>query len=106
MLVWFMSIKSPVITMMFGVFSEIVCNSFVFPAPNSALCKSDTCAILYPENPAGIRSLETLMVFTISAVFPHAVHIISASSTVSTQSRTNRLFVFSAFIAVLIPPKC
>ena len=38
--------------------------------PNSALCRSDTCAIRNPENAIGIRLLEIFMLLTVNAVFP------------------------------------
>ena len=40
---------------------------------NSALCKSDTCAIRKLEKADGMRSLEILTILTINAELPHIV---------------------------------
>ena len=69
------STKSPVITIMSGLLSDSNSSSFLFPFPNSALCKSDTCAIRNPENAVGIRLLEIFMLFIVNAVLPHIVQM-------------------------------
>lgn len=63
------------ITMISGAFSDSICNSSVLFSPNSALCKSDTCAILKPENESGIWLPEMVTLLAINAVLPHIVHI-------------------------------
>ena len=45
----------------------------VLLSPNSALCKSDTCAIRKLEKADAMRSLEILTILTINAELPHIV---------------------------------
>ena len=80
----FASIRSPVITIMSGSHPASMARSFALPSPNSASCRSDTCAMRKPSNPAGMRASRTVMRFTISAVLPHASHAASAASVSST----------------------
>ena len=61
--------------MMSGLLSDSSFNNSALPSPNSALCRSDTCAIRKPENAAGIRLPETVITLIINAVLPHTVQI-------------------------------
>ena len=86
--------------MMSGVLSCNKSNNFTLFFPNTSLCKSDTWAIRNPENPAGTRLPEIIIIFTIKALLPHSVQIRkNNSNTPSMPSFFRPFFINCLFMA-------
>ena len=90
--------RSPVITMISGLLSDSSFNNSALFFPNSALCRSYTCAIWKPENAAGIRLLEIATVFVINALLPHTVQINKVKNIVPMTHNIIRAFLINHFL--------
>ena len=77
-------------TMISGAALRSVSRSRAFPSPNSALCRSDTCAIRKPSKSAGMPSSFTVTRLIISAVLPHISHAANSAKSAAVMSRAAR----------------